>query len=195
MRFLVLPDTSEAAREAAIEAASLAVRRGELVVVPTDTVYGLGADAFDPAAVRRLLKAKGRGPDTTRPLAGRPGRGLESGLLMHRCHPSRSKVRARPERSATGLPALRLVTVAALCRNPTGFAKRQVRVCGCAPSIPAGHGAHKPLIRADMDTAGLRLPPPGHGDCFSKSIPCHSQPTISSRRASLVRSSDTNRRG
>jgi tRNA threonylcarbamoyl adenosine modification protein (Sua5/YciO/YrdC/YwlC family) len=68
MRFLVLPDTSEAAREAAIEAASLAVRRGELVVVPTDTVYGLGADAFDPAAVRRLLKAKGRGPEMPPPV-------------------------------------------------------------------------------------------------------------------------------
>ena len=68
MRFQVFPDGSEAAREAAIEAASLAVRRGELVVVPTDTVYGLGADAFDPAAVRRLLKAKGRGPEMPPPV-------------------------------------------------------------------------------------------------------------------------------
>ena len=68
LRFLVVPDSSEAAREAAIEAASLAVRRGELVVVPTDTVYGLGADAFDPAAVRRLLQAKGRGPESPPPV-------------------------------------------------------------------------------------------------------------------------------
>ncbi|WP_459963522.1 L-threonylcarbamoyladenylate synthase [Nocardia sp. IFM 10818] len=41
--------------------AAKAVRRGELVVLPTDTVYGVGADAFDPAAVARLLRAKGRG--------------------------------------------------------------------------------------------------------------------------------------
>lgn len=41
--------------------AALAVRRGELVVLPTDTVYGIGADAFDRDAVRRLLEAKGRG--------------------------------------------------------------------------------------------------------------------------------------
>ncbi|WP_404962648.1 L-threonylcarbamoyladenylate synthase [Streptomyces sp. 147326] len=41
------------------EAAS-AVRRGELVVLPTDTVYGIGADAFDRDAVDRLLGAKGR---------------------------------------------------------------------------------------------------------------------------------------
>ncbi len=68
LRFLVLADSSEAAREAAIEAASLAIRRGELVVVPTDTVYGLGADAFDPAAVRRLLAAKGRGRESPPPV-------------------------------------------------------------------------------------------------------------------------------
>jgi len=38
-----------------------AVQRGEVVVIPTDTVYGVGADAFDPAAVARVLAAKGRG--------------------------------------------------------------------------------------------------------------------------------------
>jgi L-threonylcarbamoyladenylate synthase len=37
-----------------------AIGRGQLVVFPTDTVYGLAADAFDPAAVGRLLEAKGR---------------------------------------------------------------------------------------------------------------------------------------
>ena len=42
-------------------AAAGAVRRGELVVIPTDTVYGIAADAFDPDAVQRLLDAKGRG--------------------------------------------------------------------------------------------------------------------------------------
>ncbi|MFG2715376.1 L-threonylcarbamoyladenylate synthase [Streptomyces goshikiensis] len=43
-----------------LRAAALAVRRGELVVLPTDTVYGIGADAFDSDAVERLLGAKGR---------------------------------------------------------------------------------------------------------------------------------------
>ncbi|MEV7693029.1 L-threonylcarbamoyladenylate synthase [Microbacterium sp. NPDC089189] len=38
-----------------------AFARGELVVLPTDTVYGVAADAFSPAAVARLLAAKGRG--------------------------------------------------------------------------------------------------------------------------------------
>ena len=52
-----------AARGAAIEAAAAAVKSGRLVVMPTDTVYGIGADAFDGRAVADLLAAKGRGRD------------------------------------------------------------------------------------------------------------------------------------
>ncbi|MFI8961815.1 L-threonylcarbamoyladenylate synthase [Streptomyces sp. NPDC053493] len=48
-------------RAAGVTAAAEAVRQGRLVVLPTDTVYGLGADAFSPAAVAALLAAKGRG--------------------------------------------------------------------------------------------------------------------------------------
>ncbi len=55
-------------REAGIANAALAVQRGQLVVLPTDTVYGVGADAFSPAAVRRLLEAKGRGRDMPPPV-------------------------------------------------------------------------------------------------------------------------------
>lgn len=54
--------------EAAVEAAALAIRRGELIVIPTDTVYGVAADAFDPAAVRALLRAKGRGREMPPPV-------------------------------------------------------------------------------------------------------------------------------
>lgn len=59
---------SEQARDAAIEAATLAVRRGDLVVMPTDTVYGLAADAFSHEAVRSLLAAKGRGREMPPPV-------------------------------------------------------------------------------------------------------------------------------
>lgn len=55
-------------REAGIANAALAVQRGRLVVLPTDTVYGVGADAFSPAAVTRLLDAKGRGRDMPPPV-------------------------------------------------------------------------------------------------------------------------------
>jgi tRNA threonylcarbamoyl adenosine modification protein (Sua5/YciO/YrdC/YwlC family) len=48
-------------RPSGIEAAVSAVRAGDLIVLPTDTVYGIGADAFTPGAVRAMLAAKGRG--------------------------------------------------------------------------------------------------------------------------------------
>lgn len=53
---------------AGIAAATLAIRNGDLVVLPTDTVYGLAADAFDADAVQRLLDAKGRGRDMPPPV-------------------------------------------------------------------------------------------------------------------------------
>jgi tRNA threonylcarbamoyl adenosine modification protein (Sua5/YciO/YrdC/YwlC family) len=56
------------ARLAGLTAAAQAVRSGRLVVLPTDTLYGLGADAFSAAAVRSLLAAKGRGPDMPVPV-------------------------------------------------------------------------------------------------------------------------------
>jgi len=48
-------------REAGLTAAADALSRGELVLLPTDTVYGVAADAFTPPAVTKLLAAKNRG--------------------------------------------------------------------------------------------------------------------------------------
>lgn len=45
-----------------------AIGRGELIVIPTDTVYGIAADAFSPAAVAKLLYAKGRGRQSPPPV-------------------------------------------------------------------------------------------------------------------------------
>ena len=56
------------ARRDGIAAAATAARAGQLIVMPTDTVYGIGADAFDASAVRNLLTAKGRGPDMPVPV-------------------------------------------------------------------------------------------------------------------------------
>ena len=57
-----------AARTAGIDAAVTAARAGELIVLPTDTVYGIGADAFIPAAVTTMLAAKGRGRNMPPPV-------------------------------------------------------------------------------------------------------------------------------
>ena len=56
------------ARVDAIKTAAHSVASGELVVLPTDTVYGIGADAFDAVAVADLLRAKGRGRDMPVPV-------------------------------------------------------------------------------------------------------------------------------
>src|SRR5262245_64094593 len=53
--------------DAAIDAAVAAVRRGELVVLPTDTVYGIAARPDDPRATAAIFEAKGRPRDLTLP--------------------------------------------------------------------------------------------------------------------------------
>jgi tRNA threonylcarbamoyl adenosine modification protein (Sua5/YciO/YrdC/YwlC family) len=75
-----------AAREAGFAEAKKAFARSGLVVIPTDTVYGIAADAFDPAGVRRLLRAKQRGRSMPTPvlIGGRDTmRALTSGLTRH----------------------------------------------------------------------------------------------------------------
>ncbi len=56
------------ARSDGLDAAVAAVGRGQLVVLPTDTVYGIGADAFSASGVAALLEAKGRGRDMPVPV-------------------------------------------------------------------------------------------------------------------------------
>ncbi|KRE95182.1 translation factor Sua5 [Nocardioides sp. Soil774] len=60
--------STEEERETAVSAAAAAVRRGQLVVIPTDTVYGIAADAFSHEAVQALLDAKGRGREMPPPV-------------------------------------------------------------------------------------------------------------------------------
>ena len=65
----------------ALDAAVHTVSRGGLVVLPTDTVYGIGADAFTPEAVAALLAAKGRGRQMPPPVLMPDVRTLD-GLAM-----------------------------------------------------------------------------------------------------------------
>jgi L-threonylcarbamoyladenylate synthase len=61
---LVLPATDEESIARAVEF----LRRGELVAFPTDTVYGLGALAFDSSAVQNIYLAKGRSEEKAIPV-------------------------------------------------------------------------------------------------------------------------------
>ena len=68
-----------------------ALRDGELVAFPTETVYGLGASAQNPAAVRKIFEAKGR--PTTHPVIVH----LDTSALS--CSAGRAKCRRRPRSS------------------------------------------------------------------------------------------------
>ena len=57
----------DACEEALVQAAD-AIADGECIVLPTDTVYGIGADALNPLAVQRILNAKERGRDMPPPV-------------------------------------------------------------------------------------------------------------------------------
>lgn len=93
---------------AGMRAARKAIARGELIVIPTDTVYGVAADAFTPLGVAALLSAKGR--DRTSPppvlipnrqtataLAEDLPESLEPLLEQHWPGPLTVVVRARPQ--------------------------------------------------------------------------------------------------
>ena len=60
--------TTDQGRAEGVAAAVEAVRAGEVVVLPTDTVYGVGADAFSAEAVAAVLAAKGRGREMPPPV-------------------------------------------------------------------------------------------------------------------------------
>ena len=92
MDALTTHDVREDSTRGVAEAVA-ALRRGDLAVLPTDTVYGIAADAFSPPAVDRLLAAKGRGRDMPVPVLVGSWRGLD-GLADHVTPTMRSLVEA-----------------------------------------------------------------------------------------------------
>ncbi|WP_143553693.1 L-threonylcarbamoyladenylate synthase [Serinicoccus sp. CNJ-927] len=64
----LLDCTDENQRESSLARAAEVVREGKVVVLPTDTVYGVGADAFDVVAVAMVLAAKHRGREMPPPV-------------------------------------------------------------------------------------------------------------------------------
>lgn len=76
---MILPCYDAATWGPSIDAAVGAVASGGVVVLPTDTVYGVGADAFQPDAVAAVLAAKGRGRQMPPPVLI-PGAATVEGL-------------------------------------------------------------------------------------------------------------------
>ena len=80
-------------RAAGIRAAVGAVKSGRLVVLPTDTLYGLGCDAFDSDAVASLLATKNRGRDMPVPVLVGSWDTID-GLVLSVTPPMRELIRA-----------------------------------------------------------------------------------------------------
>jgi L-threonylcarbamoyladenylate synthase len=74
--------TKPAERVEAISTAAAAVNRGELTVLPTDTVYGLGADAFNRAAVQDLVRTRAQSPQVPVPVLVGSWKALD-GLVLY----------------------------------------------------------------------------------------------------------------
>ncbi len=68
LTLVILPAVDASSWGPSIDAAVHAVERGEAVVFPTDTLYGIGCDAFRPEAVEAILAAKGRGREMPPPV-------------------------------------------------------------------------------------------------------------------------------
>ncbi|KUH86015.1 MULTISPECIES: L-threonylcarbamoyladenylate synthase [unclassified Mycobacterium] len=87
-------DCSDADQRATgVASAISALRGGRLVVLPTDTVYGIGADAFDSEAVAALLAAKDRGRDMPVPVLVGSWHTIE-GLVYNVPNTARELIRA-----------------------------------------------------------------------------------------------------
>lgn len=85
----VIHDCSDPAqRHEGLQAAVRELSAGRLAVIPTDTVYGIAADAFTPSAVQSLLAAKGRGRDLPTPVLVGSWEGLD-GLVTRLPQPAR----------------------------------------------------------------------------------------------------------
>ena len=90
---MILPCLDPAAWGPSLDAAVDAVSRGAVIVLPTDTVYGVGADAFSPDAVAAVLAAKGRGRQMPPPVLIPDVRTVD-GLAMDVPAPARALMEA-----------------------------------------------------------------------------------------------------
>ncbi|MFC0216412.1 L-threonylcarbamoyladenylate synthase [Paenibacillus chartarius] len=116
------------ASEQAVTEAALLLRQGGIVAFPTETVYGLGADATRTEAVGRVFEAKGRPSDNP--------------LIVHIADPS--QLAAFVDADAVGEAERRLM--AAFWPGPLTVV------------LPVRPGALSPLVTAGLTTVGVRIP-------------------------------------
>ncbi|MFA5257866.1 MAG: L-threonylcarbamoyladenylate synthase [Opitutales bacterium] len=140
-----------------------ALRSGNLVAIPTETVYGLAANALDPAACRRIFEVKGRplidplivhvtGVEHARRLAEV---GPEAELLMERFWPGPLTLVMRKRAVVPDIVSAGLPTLALRCpRHP--LTRRLLELCGLPLAAPsANRFGYVSPTRAEHVEAGL----------------------------------------
>ena len=145
---------SERPESGLIESAASIIRSGGLVAFPTETVYGLGADAMSESAVQRIFEAKGRPADN--PLIVHV---CSAGMLDSAVRKLSEKARLLAERFWPG--PLTLV----LARNPkvapsvsSGLDTVAVRMPGCRVALDLIRSAGTPVAAPSANTSGRPSP-------------------------------------
>lgn len=149
---------------AAIARAAAVLRGGGLVVFPTETVYGLGADALDAAAVRRIFAAKGRPADN--PLIVHVATASQARALAESVPPAAERLMSLwPGPLTLVLPRAEVVPAVTTAGQPTvavripdhPAALALLRACGRPIAAPSANRSGRPSpttaehVRADLD--------------------------------------------
>ncbi len=147
-----LDATTGEGRAAAIEAAARLLCSGRLVAFPTETVYGLGADAFDAEAIARVYVAKGRPSDN--PLIVH----LADPSQIERCGRSDARVRAL---AAAFMPGPLTLVIAARDEVPLTARAGLPTVAVRVPDHPVARallGITGPLVAPSANRSGRPSP-------------------------------------
>ena len=133
-----------------VERAAEILRRGGLVGLPTETVYGLGADGLNPLAVRAIFQAKGRPQDNP--------------LILHIPHASWLERYCRdiPQAAARLAEAFwpGPLTMVLKCRERTPEELEVLRAGPVCGGVHSGPRIVPDVVTAGLDTVGMRCP--GH---------------------------------
>ncbi|HKT79608.1 MAG TPA: L-threonylcarbamoyladenylate synthase [Vicinamibacterales bacterium] len=149
---------------AAIEAAADAIRGGGLVIVPTDTLYGLAANPFDDQAVERVFAAKGRASNQALPLVASDLEQVEQHIGALALDARRLAVKFWPGPLTILLPAPPSLAIAVSggtgrvgVRVPNEpIARELCRVTGCPVTATSANRSGEPAS-ADPDQAARSL--------------------------------------
>jgi len=154
MKTIVLKTDPEDPHPQVIREAAEAIRRGELVAFPTETVYGLGADAMNPQAVERVFEIKGRPADNPLPVQVPSADGIS--LLVAEVPPSAMKLMSRFWPGPLTIIFKASPSVSKLATANTG--KIGIRVPDHAVALALIREARTPIVAPSANKS--EMPPP-----------------------------------